>query len=64
MKTVTGKQSILTALDEELCEDATLEDAIDFLYYLHQIEEGIADEEAGRLITHEEVVHQIQQWLK
>jgi predicted transcriptional regulator len=64
MKTTTDKESILQALEQELSDDATLEDAIDYLYYLLQIEEGLADADAGNLIPHEEVMRRIREWTK
>jgi len=64
MRTIAGKGSILQTLDEKLQDDATLEDAISYLYYLHQIEEGLADVDAGRLIPHDEVMREIEEWLK
>lgn len=47
-----------------LPEGADLADAIEYLLYLQAIEEGLADEEAGRLLSHEEVLEQIKSWLK
>ena len=64
MRTKTNKESILDALQEELSDDATIEDAIDYLYYLLQIEEGLADADAGNLIPHEEVMRRIREWTK
>ena len=64
MRTATSRQEILEALDQELPDDATLEDAIDFLFYLHLVDEGLADVEAGRLIPHDEVLRQIATWRK
>ncbi len=58
------KKAILSALKDELSDDATLEDAIDYLYYLYQIEQGLADLDAGRVIPHEEAMRQVQTWLK
>ena len=63
MRTITSKESIIEALREELSDNATLADAIDFLTYLQEIEEGLADEEAGRLVPNEEVMREIDQWL-
>ena len=57
------KIEILEAL-RDLPEDATIDDAIDYLVYLSGIEEGLADEEAGRMITHEELISRIKSWLK
>jgi predicted transcriptional regulator len=64
MATSEGKRSILKALDGALPDDASLDDAIDYLWYLRQIEEGLVEAETGHLIPHEEVVKQIEQWLK
>ncbi len=64
MQSLEGKKGILTALDQELAEDATVEDAIDYLLYLQGIEEGLEDERAGRLVSHDEVVEMIKSWAK
>lgn len=64
MQTLEGKQGILAALDQELAENATLEDAIEYLLYLQGIEEGLADERAGRMVPHEEIVEMIKSWAK
>lgn len=63
---ITGKRDILSALDEELPETATLRDALDYIYYLYSIEQSIeeADAHPGQMIPHEEVVRRIEQWLK
>ena len=37
-------------------------DAIDYLVYLSGIEEGLSDDEAGRLISHEELITRIKTW--
>jgi hypothetical protein len=66
MQTTTSKESILQALKAELSDDATLADAIDYLYYLYTIGQAIEESDAHpeKLIPHEEVVRQIEQWLK
>jgi predicted transcriptional regulator len=48
----------------DLPDDATYEDAMRRLYVLHKVEQGIADVEAGRVISHEEVKRQIAKWLR
>lgn len=63
-KTRIGKQKILDALGRELGDDATLTDAIEYLLYLQGIEDGLADVEAGRIISHEELIEQIKTWSK
>jgi predicted transcriptional regulator len=64
MQKLAGKRGILAALDHELAEDATVEDAIDYLLYLQGIEEGLRDERAGRMVPHEEIVEMIKSWAK
>jgi predicted transcriptional regulator len=64
MRALEGKRGILAALEHELAEDATLEEAIDYLLYLQGIEEGLADERAGRMVSHEEIVEMIKSWAK
>ncbi len=39
---------------EKLPEDATVEEAIERLLFLAAIDQGIADADAGRTISHEE----------
>lgn len=64
MQALEGKRGILAALEQELADDATLEDAIDYLLYLQGIEEGLEDERAGRLVSHDEIVKMIKSWAK
>jgi len=59
MQALEGKKTILAALEHALDEDATVEDAIDYLLYLQGIEEGLEDERAGRLVSHDEIVEMI-----
>ena len=48
------KQSIVQAI-QELPEDATVEDAIERLYFLAKVERGLQQAKAGDTISHEEV---------
>ncbi|MEO8456177.1 MAG: hypothetical protein ABI559_00050 [Chloroflexota bacterium] len=64
MQTKDGKKGILAALDKELADDATVEDAIDYLLYLQGIEEGLEDERQGRMVPHETIVEMIKSWAK
>ena len=54
MSEATAKQLALRAL-EQLPEDATLEDAMERLYFLEKIERGRAEARAGRTVAHEDV---------
>ena len=55
------KREIMKSL-ERLPDDANLGDCIDHLTYLYGIEEGLADSEAGRTISHEELLEHIARW--
>jgi len=48
------KQRVLEAV-QQLPADATVEDAMERLYFLAKIERGIADADAGRIVSHDEV---------
>lgn len=50
----SAKQLALQAV-EQLPEDATLEDAMERLYFLEKIERGRGDARAGRVIAHEDI---------
>lgn len=51
----TVKQKVREAV-ERLPDDATIEDAMERLYFLAKIERGLADVEAGRIVSHDEIV--------
>jgi predicted transcriptional regulator len=59
-----NKKRILDALEAELPENATVEDAIDYLLYLQGIEEGLEDERNGRMVSHDEIVAMVKSWAK
>lgn len=48
------KKRVLEAV-EKLPEDATVEDAMERLYFLAKVEEGIRQADAGETVSHEEV---------
>lgn len=50
----TGK-ALLQKGVEQLPENASVEDAIERLVFLAKIERGLADANAGRTVSHEEV---------
>ena len=54
MTELSAKQLALNAV-QQLPEDATLEDAMERLFFLEKIERGLADVRAGRTVSHEEV---------
>jgi predicted transcriptional regulator len=50
----TIKEKVLEAV-QQLPADATVEDAMERLYFLAKIERGLADADAGRVVPHDEV---------
>ena len=48
-----AKKKILQAV-EQLPDDATIEDAIERLYFLAKIEKGIREADAGLTVSHDE----------
>jgi predicted transcriptional regulator len=50
----SAKQRVLEAV-QGLPEDATVEDAIERLYFLAKVERGLEDARSGRTVSHEEV---------
>jgi predicted transcriptional regulator len=54
METPQVKEEIIR-LVQDLPEDATVEDAIERLYFLAKIERGLEQSEAGNTISHDEI---------
>ena len=52
--TPTGKQLLKDAV-ENLPPDATVEEAMERLLFLSKIERGLAEADAGKTLSHEEV---------
>jgi len=52
METPQVKQDIVRVV-QDLPEDATVEDAIERLYFLAKIERGLEQSEAGQTISHD-----------
>jgi predicted transcriptional regulator len=53
MAITTTKDKVLEAV-EKLPSDATIEDAMERLFFLAKVERGMEDSEAGKTISHEE----------
>ena len=60
--TPTVKERILAAL-RDLPADATYDDAMECLVLMAQNDEGLAQLEAGKGISHEEVRRRLGRWL-
>jgi hypothetical protein len=54
MQSAIGKQRILDAL-ADLADDASIEDAMERLYFLAKIEKGLAQLDASQGLDHEEI---------
>ena len=59
METSQTKSDIIEAI-QDLPDDATLEDAMERLYFLAKIERGLAQSEAGETISHAEIKARFQ----
>ena len=51
----SGLKQKMVETVEHLPEDATVEDAIERLYFLAKIERGLQQSEAGETVSHEDV---------
>jgi predicted transcriptional regulator len=49
---------------QALPDDCTLEQIQYHLYVRDQVEQSLADIEAGRVVPHEEAKHRVAEWLK
>jgi len=52
MVSISSKQKVLEAV-QRLPPDATVEDAIERLYFLAKVERGVAHADAGETLLHE-----------
>lgn len=59
METPQTKSEIIQAI-QDLPDDATLEDAMERLYFLAKIERGLAQSDAGETISHAEIKARFQ----
>jgi predicted transcriptional regulator len=59
METSQTKSEIIRAI-QDLPEDATLEDAMERLYFLSKIERGLEQSESGQTISHAEIKARFQ----
>lgn len=54
MSTETTKERVLEAV-QQLPADATVEQAMERLYFIAKVEEGLRQAEAGKTVSHEDV---------
>jgi predicted transcriptional regulator len=57
----TAKQTVQKIL-QVLPDGASLEDIQYHIYVLQKVEQGLADAEAGRVVTHDEAMRRLDQW--
>ena len=60
---MSAVKEIVEEILEQLPDEATLEEVQYRLYVRQKIEQGLADVEAGRVISHDEVKWRSQRWL-
>ncbi|MGM0505846.1 MAG: hypothetical protein ACQER4_01515 [Bacteroidota bacterium] len=58
---MTLKQKVIDSI-ERLPQDASLEDIIERIYFIHKVELGLKQSEQGDVITHEELLKRIDEW--
>ncbi|MEN8150945.1 MAG: hypothetical protein ABFS86_14075 [Planctomycetota bacterium] len=59
---MTSKQKSMKAL-EELPDDAGIEDALERLYLLYKVENGIRQADAGQVVSQDEARRRMAKWL-
>ena len=63
MSSQSVKGQILKAI-QDLPDDATVELAMERLYVLYKIEQGIEQADRGEVVSQEEAKRRMEQWLK
>lgn len=61
MAETTLKQKVLDSI-EKLPQDASLDDIIERIYFIHKIEVGLQQSHQGDVVDHEEVLKRIEKW--
>lgn len=60
---MTVKEKVLHAV-QDLPEDASIEDAMERLFFLSKIEKGIQQADSSQTLSHAEVRERMAKWLK
>ena len=63
MSSQSVKGQILKTI-QDLPDDATVESAMERHYVLYKIEQGIEQADRGQVVSQEEVMRRMEQWLK
>ncbi len=61
MSEISLKQKVIDSL-EKLPENASLDDIMERIYFIHKIEVGLNQSEQDDVISHEEVLKKIEKW--
>ena len=61
MPDTTLKQKVLKSI-EKLPQDASLDDIMERIYFIHKVEVGLKQSEQGDVVTHEELLKKIEKW--
>lgn len=59
---MTLKDKVLLAV-KDLPDDAPIEDAMERLLFLAKVERGLKQADAGKTLSHEDVVQRASKWL-
>ena len=57
------KEQLVNAI-KELPETATVEDAMERLFFIYKVEHGIEQADSGKTVSHEEAKKRMDKWLK
>ena len=60
---MTVKEKVVHAV-QDLPEDASIEDAMERLFFLSKIEKGIQQADSGQTLSHAQVREKMAKWLK
>lgn len=61
MSETTLKQKVLDSI-EKLPQDASLDDIIERIYFIHKIDVGLQQSQQGDVVDHEDVLKRIEKW--
>lgn len=60
---MTHKERIMELI-RKLPDDVSTEDVMEALYFQEVVDQGLADAEAGRLVSHEDAKKRLAKWLE
>ena len=60
---MTVKEKVVHAV-QDLPEDASIEDAMERLFFLSKIEKGLKQADSGQTLSHAQVREKMAKWLK